>query len=411
MTSLPPRYFPWRWKTLLILGIVVVALLLAVRLSVVFTPLLIAFLLTYIWNPVVTYLERWMPRVAAIAVIYVAFYGTVTLVAVFALPALVQQGVSFVDDGFVGERILDDKNGNGVRDEGEPYEDVNQNGKHDPPRFQGLISWVETRLENWLGTTGWRETYQKIAERLRGKDSSILAALQEAVGTVLKGAVTSIKGVFTVLSFLVFTPIYLFFLLKNMNRWWASFQRLIPYSYREQAVRTLTRIHDANAAFFRGQITIAAIEGCIVLVVLAFLDVRMYFLFGLMYATLAIIPYVGVISIFSLTSIFVVADKGFGGEFYGVVGLFLFIQVLENLVLQPLILGKQVGLHPMAIIIALFVFADLLGFLGVLLAVPLASMTIILAQEYLMPILREGEKTGDTATYKMPLGSPPTQNR
>jgi predicted PurR-regulated permease PerM len=73
-------------------------------------------------------------------------------------------------------------------------------------------------------------------------------------------------------------------------------------------------------------------------------------------------------------------------------------------VLQPLILGKEVGLHPMAIIIALFVFADLFGFLGVLLAVPLASMTIILAQEYLMPILREGERSGDTASHRLPLG-------
>jgi phosphoribosylaminoimidazole-succinocarboxamide synthase len=89
------------------------------------------------------------------------------------------------------------------------------------------------------------------------------------------------------------------------------------------------------------------------------------------------------------------------------VGLFLFIQVLENLVLQPIILGKETGLHPMAIIIALFVFADLFGFLGVLLAVPLASMTIILAQEYLLPLLREGERSGDTATHRLPIGSSP----
>jgi predicted PurR-regulated permease PerM len=64
----------------------------------------------------------------------------------------------------------------------------------------------------------------------------------------------------------------------------------------------------------------------------------------------------------------------------------------------------------MAIIIALFVFADLFGFLGILLAIPLASMTIILAQEYLMPLLSEGERSGDTATYPLPLGSPPRTN-
>ena len=411
MSSASARSFPLRWKTLLILGIVVVALLLAVRLSVVFTPLLIAFLLTYIWNPVVTRLERWMPRVAAIAALYVAFFGTVILVAAFALPVLVRQGISFVDEGFIGERVLEDRNKNGGWDSGEPFEDADKNGRYDPPRFKKFVDWSEERLHDWLGADGWKQAYTKITERLRGRESDIVAALQEAGGTVLKGAVSSLKGAFTVLSYVVFIPIYLFFLLKNMNRWWALFQKLIPYSYRDQAMRALTRIHEANAAFFRGQIMIAAIEGCLVFTVLTILGVRLSLLFGLMYAVLAIIPYVGVITVFTLTSMFVLADKGFGGTFYAIVILFLSIQVLENLVLQPLILGKETGLHPMTIIIALFVFADLFGFLGILLAVPLASMTIILAQEYLMPILLEGERSGDTSIRKLPLGSDPPQGR
>jgi predicted PurR-regulated permease PerM len=403
----PPRYFPWRWKTLLILGIIVVFLLLAVRLKVVFTPLLIAFLLTYIWNPVVTRLERWMPRIAAIAVVYVVFFGGLTLAAVFGLPVLIHQTMAFIDEGFVGERILNDRNGDGKRDPDEPFEDMNGNGRFDPPRFQSFVEWSEKRLHDWMGVEDWKGAYRKVTERVRGRQPDIVAALSEAAGTIFKGAVTSLQGAFTILSFVVFVPFYLFFLLKNMNRWWAKFQRLIPYSYRDQALRAMTRIHEANAAFFRGQITIAAIEGCIVFLVLSMLNVKLSLLFGIMYACLAIIPYLGVITVFSFTSIFVLAESGtFDNKFYGVVALFLTIQVLENLVLQPLILGKQTGLHPMAIIIALFVFADLFGFLGVLLAVPLASMTIILAQEYLMPLLREGER-GDTATYSLPVGSPP----
>ena len=410
MTS-SARSFPLRWKTLLILGIVVVALLLAVRLSVVFTPLLIAFLLTYIWNPVVTRLERWMPRVAAIALLYVAFFGVISLIAVFALPALVHQGMSFVDEGFIGERVIEDRNKNGVWDPGEPFEDANKNKRYDAPRFQKFVAWIEERLHDWLGADGWRQAYTKITDRLRGRESDVVAALQEAAGTLLKGAVSSLKGAFAIISYVVFIPIYLFFLLKNMNRWWALFQKLIPYSYRDQAMRALTRIHEANAAFFRGQIMIAALEGCIVFIVLWILQVKLSLFIGLLYGCLAIIPYVGVITVFSITSMFVLADQGFGGTFYGVVALFLSIQVLENLVLQPLILGKETGLHPMAIIIALFVFADLFGFLGILLAVPLASMTIILAQEYLMPILLEGERSGDTSIRKLPLGSDPPQGR
>ena len=406
--SPPPRGFPLRWKTLLILGIVVGLLLLLVRLKVVFTPLLIAFLLTYIWNPVVTRFERFMPRVAAIGLLYVMFFGAVTLILFFGLPALAGEIVVFVDEGFVGERILDDKNGNGLRDPGEPYEDANGNSKFDQARFHELVTWVEARLQKWLGPGGWKEAYRRLSSGFRNRDPNMMRTLQEAAGTVLSGALSSIQGALTVVSFFVFTPIYLFFLLKNMNRWWTGFQKLIPYSYRGQAIRALTRIHEANAAFFRGQITIAALEGCVVFIVLTALGVRLPVLFGVMYGVLAIVPYLGVITVFTLTTLFVLADTGtLGGTFYGIVALFLTIQLLENLVLQPLILGKETGLHPMAIIISLFVFADLFGFLGVLLAIPLASMTIILAQEYLMPFLREGERSGDTATYSLPIGGPP----
>jgi predicted PurR-regulated permease PerM len=237
----------------------------------------------------------------------------------------------------------------------------------------------------------------------------VVAALQEALGALFQGALSSFRGLLTIISYFVFIPIYMFVLLKNMNQWWEKFQRLIPHSYRDQAIRAMTRIHDANAAFFRGQITIAFIEGAIVFVVLTALKVKLALVFGGMYAVLAMIPYVGVISVFTLTSVFVLADTGgvFDGKFYGVVALFLSIQVLETLVLQPLILGKETGLHPMLIIISLFVFADLFGFLGVLLAVPLASTFLILAQEYLMPILREGERSGETAVHKLPIGGPP----
>jgi predicted PurR-regulated permease PerM len=400
--------FPFRWKTLLILGIVVIALLLAVRLSVVFTPLLIAFLLTYIWNPVVTKLERWMPRLAAIALIYVAFFGVLTLVALFGLPELVRQTTSFVDEGFIGDKF-EDRNKNGLRDADEPYEDSNANGRYDAPKFQKFVAWSEERLHEWLGADGWRQAYGKLKERMKGRESDVVAALQEALGALFQGALSSFRGLLTIISYFVFIPIYMFFLLKNMNQWWEKFQRLIPHSYRDQAIRAMTRIHDANAAFFRGQITIAFIEGAIVFVVLTALKVKLALVFGGMYAVLAMIPYVGVISVFTLTSVFVLADTGgvFDGKFYGVVALFLSIQVLETLVLQPLILGKETGLHPMLIIISLFVFADLFGFLGVLLAVPLASTFLILAQEYLMPILREGERSGETAVHKLPIGGPP----
>jgi predicted PurR-regulated permease PerM len=154
-------------------------------------------------------------------------------------------------------------------------------------------------------------------------------------------------------------------------------------------VATLGRVHRANAAFFRGQVTIALIEGTIVFVVLTALGVRFSFLFAAIYAVLALVPYVGIMTTFTITCLFVFVDRGFGGTLYAVMGLFVFVQILEGFVLQPQILGKETGLHPMTIIVSIFIFGDLFGFFGVLLAVPLASATIIVVQDYLLPLVRE----------------------
>src|SRR5262249_29454201 len=87
---------------------------------------------------------------------------------------------------------------------------------------------------------------------------------------------------------------------------------------------------------------------------------------------------------------YVLADTGqFGEKFWMVVGLFALIQGLEAAVFQPLILGKETGLHPMVVILALLSAGQLLGLFGVLLAIPLTSTLKILFQDYVRPMFEE----------------------
>jgi predicted PurR-regulated permease PerM len=80
---------------------------------------------------------------------------------------------------------------------------------------------------------------------------------------------------------------------------------------------------------------------------------------------------------------------GFGTQFWLVAGLFLAIQALEGVLLQPLIMGKETGLHPVAIILTLLVCGNVFGFFGMLVAVPLASAAKIVFEDYVWPMFAE----------------------
>ena len=199
-----------------------------------------------------------------------------------------------------------------------------------------------------------------------------------------------ISTLFSIVSFLILVPVYLFFLLKNLNPWWERLTHWIPRAYRTQTLSTLGRIHRANMSFFRGQIIISFLEGLIIFVGLSLFKVGYPLLFALLYAVASVIPFLGVITMFVGVELFVLADTGqFGMTFWLVAGLFGLIQVLEAAVFQPLILGKETGLHPMVIILALLSAGQLLGLFGVLLAIPLASTMKILFEDYVRPIFEE----------------------
>lgn len=384
-------------QTVLLLGLIGGAIVLAARLSVVFTPLLVAFLLTYLLNPLVNRLERWMPRLAAILVTFLVVGAALAAFLVVGIPKLVHQGATLVEEGFIGDRISKDVDGDGELDPEDEYEDRNGNGRYDPPKFRRFMTWSEAALHQWLGEGDWKQLLKRLREETRKRDPDILGALQGTGRTLLQVAMGGLQTALGILSFVFLVPVYLFFLLRNMTAWGRRIPDFIPDPYRERTVRALNRIHAANAAFFRGQITVAVISGTIISIALTVLGVKLSFLFGALYTVLSMIPYLGTVTVFGLTALFTIADSGgVSGQFYGVVGLFLGIQVLEAAVLQPLILGRETGLHPMVVILAILTFGSLFGFFGILLAVPMASATVILGEEFLLPLLHRGS-IGETA--------------
>jgi predicted PurR-regulated permease PerM len=351
------------WKISFLVTLTLAAIVFAYFLRAVFMPLLVALLVAYILNPVIMGLEkRKVPRLVSIAGVYLILALLLAGLFVWALPAGITEAKEFVRGTFTAEDA----------------------------KAQRVILWGGKQLKEWLGAENWDLAVKNLRERMKGHESELAQAGGAIVAWTASFMTSSISGFVAVFSFIVLVPVYLFFVLRNMNPWWDHFTHAIPRAYRDRTLATLGRIHRANAAFFRGQITISLIEGVIVFIVLSALGVKFPLLFGALYAVLSIIPFLGVVIGFTITELFVLADTGrFGGTFLWVACLYAGIQVLEGLWLQPRIMGRETGLHPIGIILALLVCGQLFGIFGMLIAVPIASTAKILLEDYVWPMFTE----------------------
>jgi predicted PurR-regulated permease PerM len=344
--------------TVLGLGVLVVGYLL----RAVITPLLVALGLAYVLHPLLELLERrGMPRLAGVLGIYAALLGLLALFVFVGVPALVAEGAAFVEDVTKPDA-----------------------------RVHKLVTQAGEILKRRMGVENWDQMVAAMRERLAGHWGEIAKTAGNVATEILGFATSSLAAFLAVLGFVALVPVYLFFLLMNLNRWWEAFTHAIPRAVRPQALATLQRIHRANAAFFRGQTTIAAIESVLVFLTLWIAGAKLSLLFALLYFALSLVPFVGPFSWLFVTLTFTLIDTGaFGGLFWTVLALFAAIQVLEGALLQPAILGKETGLHPILITLSLMSFGQLFGIFGMLLAVPLACAIKILFEDYVWPMFAE----------------------
>ena len=207
------------------------------------------------------------------------------------------------------------------------------------------------------------------------------------------------QALLSVFSLLVITPVVAFYLMCD---WPRMIDRIDGWLPRAQApiIRALAaEIDAAIAGYIRGQSGICLILGSLYAVGLSILGLRFGLLIGVLTGIVSFVPYVG-----SFTG-FVVAVSIAIAQFWpdwipiaAVIGIFVVGQFLEAYVLSPYLVGPVVGLHPVWLMFALVAFGYLFGFVGLLLAVPLAAATGVLARfalrQYLASPLYTGEQPG-----------------
>lgn len=230
---------------------------------------------------------------------------------------------------------------------------------------------------------------------------SVVSEGAKWLASVLSSVWTGGQALINVFALLVVTPVVAFYLLVDWDRMVATVDSWIPRR-NVATVRSLAHEMDsAIAGFIRGQAMVCIILGTFYAVSLSLIGLNFGALIGMVAGFLTFIPYVG-----SLTGLVLsvgVAVVQFWPDWVMVLvtlGIFFFGQFVEGNILSPKLVGDAVGLHPVWLMFALFAFGAIFGFVGLLLAVPLAAALGVLARFAVRQYLA-------SPLYESRLGRPP----
>lgn len=248
------------------------------------------------------------------------------------------------------------------------------------PRFAttvlAFLSDFRTRLEGLpfltLEQRSWLHELdaQQLAGLLQENAQAVLGALGEW-GLAFGRRLGTLLGF---LGYLVVTPVVAFYLLRDWQPLLTFLEELIPPSRRPAIVEFIEEYDDSLGKFFRGQLIEAALVGALTGIGLALLGVPSALLIGVIAGIFNLIPYIGlaISAIPALVVALTMPDPVTGLLKVG--GVFLVVQFIDGSVTGPRIVGGSVGLHPVVTMLALAFGGAMLGFAGLLLAVPLAVL-------------------------------------
>ena len=347
------------------IGALAVFVLLLWILSDVLLPFIAGMALAYFLNPLADRLEaRGMNRLAATLLVTGLFILTFVLIAIVVVPVLGSQLVSFIER--VPEYLA---------------------------QLQALI--LSESNQQWLRNLIGDDNID-----LRKSLGGLVGEGANWAGALLQGLWSGGRALISVVAVFVVTPIVTLYLLLDWHRMVDKVDSWLPRQHRQTIRELAHEIDGALAGFVRGQALVSLILGSFYAITLTLAGLNFGLLIGFAAGILNFVPYLG-----STTGLLIaggVALAQFWPEWIPiaiVVGLFFFGQFIEGYFLQPKLVGDRVGLHPVWLIFALFAFGYLFGFVGLLVAVPLAAATGVFVRfalrQYLASPLYTGERPDD----------------
>ncbi|MGU3538301.1 AI-2E family transporter [Methylobacterium sp. A54F] len=254
----------------------------------------------------------------------------------------------------------------------------------------GLIASMPAMVSRLQGIIA--ERAGPLLERIGG--ANVLTDLQASVGTLatqggawllafLKSIWSGSQALISIASLLVVTPVVAFYILVDWDRMVAAIDGWVPPRHRLTVRALAAQIDRAIIGFVRGQTLVCLILGTFYALGLWLVGLNFGVLIGLIAGFLTFIPYVGTLTGFLLSVGVALVQFWPGSDWLhlgATVGVFLVGQFLEGNIISPKLVGDSVGLHPVWLMFALLAFGSLFGFLGLLLAVPVAASIGVLVR-------------------------------
>lgn len=235
-------------------------------------------------------------------------------------------------------------------------------------------------------TSADRRRIQELVEKFLPDLGRQLPYLSEKVWVLLKQSIGGFLGVTGFLLSLVMVPIYLFFLLKEapaIERSWREYLPLRNSPLKDEVAAVLSQINSYVIAYFRGQLLVCLIDGLLIGTALFCVGLNFAPLIGLLVVVLTMIPYIGIVLCWVPAVLIAAAQWGDWAHPLFITVVFVIVQNLEAIFVAPRIVGNSVGLHPMTVIVSIFIWGLLIGgLLGPILAVPLTATAKVLLARY-----------------------------
>ncbi|MBN1348254.1 AI-2E family transporter [candidate division KSB1 bacterium] len=306
----------------------------------VFTPFILSVLLTFLLNPLVKFFERnGLNRLAAVLTIMILL-SLVIATLVILLSPIVSREIQSIASG------LENKTPTEVFD-----------------RLMVLLKREIPLMKN-----------PEISREIMEKTTAIVYEL-------LNQSINIIPNIFSGVITLVLIPFMTFFLLKDGRRIKKSLIQMVPNRYFEMALSLTHKIDRQLGSYIRGQLLVSIVIGTLSVIALSILNVPYYFFIGVLAGAANMIPYFGPIAGAVPAVILNFVDKGTFNAAIMVVIAFAVIRLIDDTVVSPNILGRSVEIHPLVVIIVIFIGSEMFGLLGLLLCIPVTGIIKVTAQE------------------------------
>ncbi len=329
---------PLLWLWLLPAG------LLLYLLAPVLTPFVIAAALAYLANPLVNRLQR-LPRSLAVSLIFVLIFGLLTLGLLILLPILEKQ---------IGHLLT---------------------------RLPVYLTWLEHTILPWV------EQFLPAELPAPKLNAELIRQAFDQLGGVASDLWQTLTGTGRTLlhwlTNLLLIPVLTFYLLRDWPRVTHHIRQLIPRAALTTSRRLGREADQVLGKFMRGQLSVMLALAILYTCGLWLIELDFALLIGIFAGAVSFVPYLGLIVGLLVAGIASILQFQDLSGIPLVILVFGVVQILESVILTPRLVGDSIGLHPVAVIFAVLAGGQLYGFIGVLLALPVAAVGMVLIRELL----------------------------